>query len=123
MVARCPGRAQSSAHARGRCTTGWLGGLLRSEGYAAQRTLAGRGAPPDDRIRGLLAGLVARGGRITRTGLAQSLGTPVLRLAGFVSAARRVLNLDQAQILVLDGEDVVLDEASLRDQFELGGRR
>ena len=84
--------------------------------------MAGRGAPPDDQIRALLAALAARGGRITRAGLAQALGTPLLRLAGFVSAARRVLNLDQAQILVVDGEDVVLDEPLLRVQFELGGR-
>lgn len=101
----------------------WIEALLRSESYAAQRTLAGRGAPPDEQIRALLAALAARGGRITRAGLAQALGTPVLRLAGFVSAARRVLNLDQAQILALDGEDVVLDEALLRVQFELGGRQ
>jgi hypothetical protein len=101
----------------------WIEALLRSEGYAAQRTLAGRGAPPDDQIRALLVALAARGGRITRAGLAQALGISVLRLAGFVSAARRVLNLDQAQILVVDGEDVVLNEPMLRVQFELGGAR
>jgi hypothetical protein len=101
----------------------WIEALLRSESYAAQRSLAGRGAPPDDQIRALLTALAARGGRITRTGLAQALGAPLLRLAGFVSAARRVLNLDQAQILVVDGEDVVLDEPLLRVQFELVGRR
>ena len=101
----------------------WVEALLRSESYAAQRTLAGRGAPPDDQVRALLAVLAVRGGRITRAGLAQALGTPLLRLAGFVSAARRVLNLDQAQILVIDGEDVVLDERLLRSQFELGARR
>jgi len=100
----------------------WIEALLCSESYAAQRTLAGRGAPPDDQIRALLAALATRGGRITRAGLAQALGTPVLRLAGFVSATRRVLNLDQAQILVVDGEDVVLDEPLLRVQFELVGR-
>ena len=101
----------------------WIEALLRSDGYAAQRTLAGRGAPPDDQIRKLLVALVTRGGRITRAGLAQALGTPVLRVAGFVSVVRRVLNLDQAQILVVDGEEVILDEALLRLQFELGGRR
>jgi len=114
------------ASLRSRVPTGgapsWIEALLCSESYAAQRTLAGRGAPPDDQIRALLAALATRGGRITRTGLAQALGTPVLRLAGFVSATRRVLNLDQAQILVVDGEDVVLDEPLLRVQFELVGR-
>ncbi len=100
----------------------WVEALLRSEIYAAQRILAGRGAPPDDQIRALLAALAGRGGRITRAGLAQALGTPLLRIAGFVSAVRRVLNLDQAQILVVDGDDVVLDELLLRVQFELGSR-
>jgi hypothetical protein len=121
------GSSHAGASSQARVPAGaappWIEALLRSESYAAQRTLAGRGAPPDDQIRALLAALAARGGRVTRAGLAQTLGTPVLRLAGFVSAARRVLNLDQAQILVVDGEDVVLDEASLRVQFELGGRR
>lgn len=101
----------------------WIEALLCSESYAAQRTFAGRTAPPDDRIRALLAALAARGGRMTRAGLAQALGIPMLRLAGFVSAARRVLNLDQAQVLVVEGEDVVLNEPLLRTQFELGGRR
>ncbi len=101
----------------------WVEALLRSENYAAQRILAGRGAPSDDQIRALLAALAARGGRMTRAGLAQALGTPLLRIAGLVSAARRVLNLDQAQVLLLDGDDVVLDEPLLREQFGLGGRR
>ncbi|WP_428394438.1 BREX-2 system phosphatase PglZ [Lichenicoccus sp.] len=100
----------------------WIEALLRSESYSAQRILAGRGAPPDDQIRALVAALAARGGRITRAGLAEALGTPLVRIAGFVSAARRVLNLDQAQILVVDGDDVILDELLLRLQFELGSR-
>jgi hypothetical protein len=57
---------------------------------------------------------------MTRAGLSQSLGTPIFRLGGLVSAARRVLNLDQAQILSDDGDDVVLDEMLLKDQFSLG---
>jgi hypothetical protein len=101
----------------------WVDALLRSESYAAQRTLAGRAAPPDDRMRALLAALAARGGRVTRVGLARALVMPELRLAGFISAARRVLNLDQGQILVVEGEDVVLNEPLLRTQFELGERR
>jgi len=36
-----------------------------------------------------------------------------------VSAARRILNLDQAQVMTMDGEDVVLDERLLRTQFQL----
>lgn len=100
----------------------WIEDLLCSEAYAAQRTLTGRGAPADDQVRELLAALTTRGGRITRAGLGQTLGTPLVRLTGLVSAARRVLNLDQAQVLVVDGDDVVLDVSLLRLQFGLGRR-
>lgn len=113
----------SEARAPASTAPPWIEALLRSDSYAAQRTLAGRGAPPDAQIRALLTALAARSGRASRAGLAQAIGTPVLRLSGFVSAARRVLNLDQAQILFVDGEDVVLDETLLRMQFELGKRR
>jgi len=90
--------------------------------YAAQRRLAGRAAPADNVLRSLLAVLSAQGGRMTRAGIAQSLGVPAFRLGGLVSAARRVLNLDQAQVLRDEGEDIMLDEALLRTQFGLGGR-
>jgi hypothetical protein len=58
---------------------------------------------------------------MTRAGLSQALEVPMLRLGGLVSSTRRVLNLDQAQILKDEGEDIVLDEALLRAQFALGG--
>jgi hypothetical protein len=48
---------------------------------------------------------------------------PVFRLSGLVSAARRVLNVDQAQVLKDDGDDIIFDEALLRTQFALGGDR
>lgn len=101
----------------------WIDVLIGCENYIAQRNLAGRGAPPDDQIKALLVALSGRGGRMSKTTLAQALGIAAVRLGGFVSAARRVLNLDQAQVIALDGEDVVLDEALLRLQFQLGGRR
>jgi hypothetical protein len=101
----------------------WLDDLFASETFVAQRRLAGRGVPRDEQIRGILVALSARGGRMTTTGLSQALGLPAFRLAGLVSAARRVLNLDQAQILAIEGDDVVLDERRLRSQFGLGGER
>ncbi|WP_134500749.1 BREX-2 system phosphatase PglZ [Microvirga pakistanensis] len=101
----------------------WIDTLIGCENYLAQRSLAGRGAPPDDQIKALLVALSGRGGRMSKTSLAQGLGIAAVRLGGFVSAARRVLNLDQAQVIALDGDDVILDEALLRLQFELGGRR
>jgi hypothetical protein len=99
----------------------WVQALLGSETYAAQQRLAGRGAPTDDQIEHLLRALVERGGRLPKLALAQAMATPVFRVAGVVNAARRVLNLDQAQVLVIDGDDVVLDDRLLRIQFGLGG--
>lgn len=80
---------------------GWVDQLFGSAAYTAQRRLAGRG------------------GRLSQTGLAQALAMPDARLPGVVNAARRVLNPDQAQVLWIDGRDVVLDQRLLRTQFEL----
>jgi hypothetical protein len=98
---------------------GWIEGLLASPVYDAQYRLAGRSAPPAGQLRALLSALMVRGGRLSRTALAQALSTPLFRIGGLVNAARRVLNVDQAQILVIDGDDVVLDAALLRAQFAL----
>ena len=98
----------------------WIAALVASDIYAAQRRLAGRGAPTDEQVLLLLRALTTRGGRLSRTGLAQSLSMPALRVGGIVNAARRLLNLDQAQVLAQDGDDVVLDERLLRVQFDLG---
>jgi len=48
---------------------------------------------------------------------------PIFRLGGLVSAARRVLNVDQAQVLKDEGEDIIFDERLLKAQFSLGGVR
>lgn len=101
----------------------WVDALFVADDYAAQRRLAGRAAPTDEVLSSLLQALSARGGRMTRTGLAQALGVAELRIRGLVSAARRVLNLDQAQVLRDDGDDIVLDDALLRAQFKIGGDR
>jgi hypothetical protein len=114
-------RMEAVQRAQAEVGLAWLDALLASESYTAQRRLAGRAAPPDELVRRLLTALALRGGRMTRAGLSQALRIPMLRLGGLVSATRRVLNLDQAQILKDDGEDIVLDEALLRAQFALGG--
>jgi hypothetical protein len=101
----------------------WIAALLASDTYKAQRLLAGRGAPPDDLVLSLLLAISPRGGRLSRTSLAQALSMPTLRIGGLVNAARRLLNLDQAQVLSQDGDDVVLDERLLRVQFDLGPAR
>jgi hypothetical protein len=58
---------------------------------------------------------------MTRAGVSQAVEMPIFRLGGLVSAARRVLNVDQAQVLKDDADDIVLDEVLLRTQFALGG--
>jgi hypothetical protein len=71
-------------------------------------------------VAALLSALATRGGRLSRAALAQTLSIPAFRIAGLVNAARRVLNLDQAQVLAIDGDDIVPNEAVLRMQFSLG---
>lgn len=101
----------------------WVDQLFASPTYLAQRGLAGRGAPDDLVMRTLVSALATRGGRLSRTALAQALQLPTFRTAGLVNAARRVLNVDQAQVLSIDttADDVVLDVRLLRLQFEIGG--
>ena len=101
----------------------WIDTLLASTTYIAQRELVGRGAPDNPVVRALVAALAARGGRLSRTALAQALQLPAFRAAGLVNAARRVLNVDQAQVLTIDAtaDEVVLDVRLLRLQFEIGG--
>jgi hypothetical protein len=100
----------------------WIDTLLASATYKAQRGLAGRGAPDDPVVRALVAALAARGGRLSRTALAQALQLPAFRTSGLVNATRRVLNVDQAQVLSIDAtaDEVVLDLRLLRLQFEIG---
>lgn len=101
----------------------WIDDLFASTTYIAQRAIAGRGAPDDPVVKALISALAARGGRLSRTALAQALQQPAFRIAGLVNAARRVLNVDQAQVLSIDTttDEVVLDVRLLRLQFEIGG--
>jgi hypothetical protein len=100
----------------------WIDLLLASPTFAAQRRLAGRVAPNDQVIAQLLRALDERGGRLSQTALAQAMRQPVIRIGGLVSAAARVLNVDQARVLNFDRatETVTLDRPLLELQFELG---
>ena len=80
----------------------WVDGLLASDTYAAQRRLAARVALPDEQMRRLLCTLEERGGKLSKTAVAQRLAVPELRLAGMLAAARRVLNVDQMPVMELD---------------------
>jgi hypothetical protein len=106
----------------------WITSLLQSPVYLSQRTLAARVAPPDTQIRILLDAMAERGGKLSRAALAQRLSMPEIRLAGMLSAARRVLNVDQAAVIVIDeaAGTVELNKILLLQQFRitnLGGNR
>jgi hypothetical protein len=98
----------------------WLEAMLRSDVLAAQRRRATRAALADERLRALLSAMVARGGRMTLSGLAERLGIPAGRISSTIAAASQLLNFDGYQVLFIDGDDVVLEEALLVTQFEVG---
>ena len=101
----------------------WITSLLQSPLYASQRALAARVALPDDQIRALLNALTERGGKLSKAALAQRVCAPLMRLAGMLSAARRVLNVDQAAVLQVDetAGTVELNRVLLMQQFRIAG--
>jgi hypothetical protein len=106
----------------------WISGLLSSSIYVSQRQLAARVALPDDKMRLLLEALAERGGKLTKTALANRLSLAEVRLGGLLSAVRRMLNVDQAAVLTVDeaAGSVELNITLLQQQFNLpknGGAR
>lgn len=99
----------------------WIDALQASSAYMAQKALAARVAPADADVRALLDALAARGGKLSKAALAQRLGMPAMRISGFVNAAKRVLNVDQAAVLVLDetAGTVELNKELLARQFRV----
>ena len=99
----------------------WITVLFASTTYQQQKQLAARVAPSDPDMRRLLEGLDARGGKLSKAALAQRLGLPLVRVSGFVNAARRVLNVDQSAVVSLDETNAVVDlNRELLDvQFQL----
>ncbi len=106
-----------------RPTETWVDRLFETELFAEQRKQAARTALPEERIRAILTGLDARGGKLTGPALAESLGVPLFRLGGIVSALRRVLNVDGYSVLSVDetSETIELNRDLLATQFGLAG--
>lgn len=102
----------------------WVALLLATPVYASQKQLAARVALSDEKMRALLLGLHERGGKLSRAALAQRLAEPEMRLGGMLNAARRVLNVDQAPVLVVDDTagTVELNSPLLHQQFHLPGQ-
>lgn len=105
-------------------TSVWIDALLGSGTYLAQKQLAARVALDDKQMRTLLDALDARGGKLGWNALAQRLKVPELRLGGLLSAARRVLNVDQSPVLAWDEQSrtVELNRALLEQQFGISGK-
>jgi PglZ domain-containing protein len=99
----------------------WIEGLLSSPVFAAQRRVAGRRAPDDQRIRVLLTTLETHHGRIACRLLEQTLGEPAFRLRGTLAGVQRLLNVDGYQVLVVDdlSGTVALNRQLLNVQFQL----
>ena len=106
-----------------RAAATWIDRLFETELFVEQRRQAARTALPDERIRAILAALDARGGKLTGRALAESLGVPLFRLGGIVSALRRVLNVDGYAVLSVDesSDTVELNRDLLDAQFGLAG--
>lgn len=102
----------------------WAERLLASPIYAEQKRLAARIAPGDEDLRRFLLALDSRGGKLGKTALAQRLGMPLVRIGGFLSAVRRVLNLDRAAVVIVDeaAGTVELNRNLLEVQFQLDRR-
>jgi hypothetical protein len=99
----------------------WIDRLFESRTYAAQKQMAGRGVPSDERMRVLLYALDQRGGKLTRTAVVHVLNMPLVRLAPFLAAARRILNVEGYGVLQVDetSDTIVLNRRLLDLQFEL----
>ncbi len=97
----------------------WIAGLLVSSVFASQKQWVARAAVRDDEIRALLEALSERGGMISKAALAGRLSMPLMRVSGFVNAARRLLNVDQAPVITLDETEgsVSLNRGLLDTQF------
>jgi hypothetical protein len=80
----------------------WIAALLGSPIFLSQKQWVARAAVKDDEIRALLEALSERGEKISKQALAARLSMPLMRVSGFVNAARRLLNVDQAPVITLD---------------------
>lgn len=100
----------------------WITSLLESPAFLSQKQWVARAAVKDEEIRALLEALSERGGKISKQALAARLSMPLMRVSGFVNAARRLLNIDQAAVITLDETEgaVTLNRTLLDTQF--GGR-
>ena len=99
----------------------WIDRLFETDLFAAQRKQAARTALREERIRAILAELDKRGGKLTTAALSARLGVPEFRLAGIVSALRRILNVEGYDVLSVNDASatIELNRKLLDTQFGL----
>ena len=97
--------------------------LLASKTYRERHKLVGRAALPDARVAALLRVLVnTTSGRARIDSVAAEAGIPAHRINLTITALRRLLQVEGYPVLDVDsdGQNLVLDERLLREQFQLG---
>ncbi|WP_405139936.1 BREX-2 system phosphatase PglZ [Sphaerisporangium sp. NBC_01403] len=105
-------------------TDRFLDELLATPLYTQQRESAGRTAPDDERVRSVLAALLAGGGRLHEATLSSVAQVPATRVRSVLAAVRRVLSVDGYDPIGYDpdGVTVVLDADLLAEQFGVSWR-
>jgi hypothetical protein len=96
--------------------------MVTSPAYTSQRKIAGRVATTDEQVAALVSALLhAPGHRLQQGQAAVVLSVPLTNLRGAVVQVQQLLNLEGYGVLRLDvdGSTLVLDEALLREQFEV----
>lgn len=102
-------------------TDDWIGRLVESQAYKAQKAMIRRHAPEDDVVRSTLEVLSANGGVMTPAAFAKAANMSAARLDGLIARIGRILNVDGYEILSLDRNEnkVELNVAKLRRQFDI----
>jgi hypothetical protein len=97
----------------------WLDQLFTTPDFAAQRKLLARAYAGDELFKQLLAQLDARGGRMTKPALARALAYPPFRMAGLLTQAQRLFNVDGYPVITVDMESdtVSFERRTLLVQF------
>ncbi|WP_301174166.1 BREX-2 system phosphatase PglZ [Actinomadura geliboluensis] len=92
--------------------------VVASALFAAQRQFV-RKAPPDEEVAALIDGLAEAGGKLPTGAAAALVGQPAFRMAGYLSAVGRLLNVDGYPVIgeTDGGRMVELDVRLLSLQF------
>jgi hypothetical protein len=99
----------------------WIGRLLSSATFAAQRRMVGRRAPDQRTVETFLRALDRHHDRISQRLLAQALGQPEFRLRGILVGLQRLLNAEGYQVVAIDESTgtIELNRSLLTKQFQL----